>query len=44
MGGGQGSPRDLMNLHTKVALLSTCKLLLLCVRTTKEGGDYLVVG
>ena len=40
MGGGQGSPRDLMNLHTKLALLSACNLLLLCVRTKREASDY----
>ena len=43
MGGGKRSPRDLMNLHTEVALLSTCNLLLLCVSSTKEGGDHHVV-
>ena len=43
MGGGKGSPRDLMNLHTNVALLSSCNLFLLCVSSTKEGGDHPIV-
>ena len=43
MGGGKTSPRDLMNLHTDVALLSACNLLLLRVSTTREGGDDHVV-
>lgn len=43
MGGGKRSARDLVNLHIEVALLSSCNLLLLCVSSTKEGRDHLVV-